>query len=406
MLGSPLSNDPLIITMPFSLYLLIAAQAVMMTGTSMVITSSALVGAMLAPDPSLATVPFGMQFLGMAVTTYPASMIMARLGRRLGFILGAGVGLCGALLCTYGVLELSMAWFTVGSFLVGSFNGVAQYYRFAAADIAPEGDSARAISWVVTGGIAAAFIGPNLARFTLNIWPGHQFAGVFATLVGLMTLSGLVVAMLKVPAPSSDVRHSSGRSLFKIISQRIYIVAALSATIGYGVMNLLMSATPLAMKFTGHPFDDTAFVIQWHIVAMFAPGFFTGTLIARYGVGRVILAGSVLMLGTVVVNLTGTGFWQFWAALVLLGVGWNFLFVSGTYLLTQSYEPGEKAKAQGINDLLIFSTVTITALSSGAIHYWAGWDSVNFGVLPFLAVVLMAVAWYQHGIKQERAKPA
>lgn len=383
--------------MPFSIYLLIAAQAVMMTGTTMVITSSALVGSMLASDPALATVPFGVQFLGMAMTTYPASMVMQRLGRRVGFVLGASIGLGGAILCTLGVLEQSMTLFTVGSFFVGSFNGVAQYYRFAAADVAGEGKSARAISWVIAGGILAAFIGPNMARWTVDLWPGHQFAGVFASLAVLMMLSGLVVSMIRVPVMTIAAAAGPARPLRQIVLNRTYLVAALSATIGYGVMNLLMSATPLAMKFTGHPFGDTAFVIQWHVVAMFAPGFFTGNLIGRFGVGRIIVCGAILMLVAAAVNLSGTGFWHFWAALVMLGVGWNFLFVSGTFLLTRSYAPSEKAKAQGFNDLLIFSTVTVTALSSGAIHFWAGWDMVNLGVLPFIAVVLIAL-FFARGI--------
>ena len=251
----------------------------------------------------------------------------------------------------------------------------------------------KAISWVVAGGIAAAFIGPNLARYTRDAWPEYLYAGVFVTLMVLTALSAFAYLFLRLPQVNEKTHEGEGRPLSTIAIQPTYVVAVVAATLGYGVMNLLMAATPLAMAGSGHAFDDSAFVIQWHIVAMFLPGFFTGQFINRFGVLKVMATGVVAVLLTVAINLGGDGFWNYWSALVLLGVGWNFLFVSGTFLLTKSYDPQEKARAQGLNDLLVFGTVTFTAFGSGAILYWAGWQSVNLGVLPILAVIVAAIVW-------------
>ena len=379
--------------MPSSIFLLIACQAILMSEMSMLIASSSLVGASLASDPALATVPFGAQFLGMALTTYPASMLMSRVGRRTGFLIGSAIGFCGAAICTYAVIHTSMELFVLGSFLVGSYNGVGQYHRFAAADAVTGPGAAKAISWVVAGGIAAAFIGPNLARYTRDAWPEYLYAGVFVTLMVLTALSAFAYLFLRLPQVNEKTHEGEGRPLSTIAIQPTYVVAVVAATLGYGVMNLLMAATPLAMAGSGHAFDDSAFVIQWHIVAMFLPGFFTGQFINRFGVLKVMATGVVAVLLTVAINLGGDGFWNYWSALVLLGVGWNFLFVSGTFLLTKSYDPQEKARAQGLNDLLVFGTVTFTAFGSGAILYWAGWQSVNLGVLPILAVIVAAIVW-------------
>jgi MFS family permease len=379
--------------MPAAVYLLALCQAILMTGNTMVITSSALVGERLASDPELATVPFGVQFLGMALTTFPASMVMQRIGRRAGFVLGAAVGFVGGALCTWGIVVESMALFVAGSFAIGAFSAVGQYFRFAAVDVVSSEVRARAISYVMAGGVIAAFVGPNLARLTRDLWSDHLFAGCFASIMVLMVLMMLLVSTLNIPRPPATPVGGEARPFRTILGQPGYMVAVLGAMVGYGVMNLLMSATPLAMKFYGHAFDDTAFVIQWHVVAMFAPSFVTGSLITRYGVVKVMTAGAAFLAASAAVNLSGTEMEHFYASLMLLGVGWNFLFVGGTYLLTKSHRPSEKAWAQGFNDLIVFSTVTVSALSSGAVHYFAGWRMVNIGVLPVIAIVLAALIW-------------
>ncbi|NKC13155.1 MAG: MFS transporter [Gammaproteobacteria bacterium] len=390
--------------MPASVYLLALCQALMMTGNTVVISASALVGETLASAPALATIPFGVQFLGMALTTFPASLLMQKIGRRAGFILGAGIGLIGAGVCTFAIVAQSMAWFVAGSFAIGSFSAMAQYYRFAAADVAAPEIRARAISYVLAGGVIAAFLGPNLARYTRALWPEHLFAGCFAALMILMVLSALLAAALQIPRTGAVHAEGCARPTKTVIMQPIYIVAVLGAMVGYGVMNLLMSATPLAMKFYGHAFDETAFVIQWHVMAMFAPSFVTGSLIARFGVLQVMAAGAVLLIASVFANLAGQALPNFYAALILLGLGWNFLFVGGTFLLTQAHRPAEKAVAQGINDLLVFSAVTLTALSSGMVQFAVGWRMVNAGVLPLVLVVLVSLLWLAW--RQRSAAPA
>jgi len=370
--------------------LLALAQAMLMTGTSLLITTSALVGRNLADDPGWATIPLGLQFLAMTLSTIPASLFMGRYGRRAGFLVGVGLGLAGTLLAGYAVLRDSFALFCVAAVLLGSFNATGQFYRFAAAEVASEALRARAIGLVLAGGIVAAFMGPNLAAWTRDL-AGPEFAASYLILAGLYVVGLVAILALRIPMPAAVALRSVGRPLREIAASPMFAMAVVAATVGYGVMNLLMVATPLAMEGHHHGFEDAAFVIQWHVVAMFLPSFVTGDLIRRFGVRRILVAGVLLNLACVGVNFHGHGVGHYWLALVLLGVGWNFLFIGGTTLLTLAHRPEEKAKTQALNDFIVFGTVTLTALGSGALLATLGWAAINALVIPFLLLVLILV---------------
>lgn len=371
--------------------LLALCQALLMTAGSGFITSAALVGQSLASDAVYASLPVGLKFLASMLFTFPASLLMKRIGRRWGFLVGALAGIIGGALCSVAILEGQFLLFCVGAFFIGTANSFGQFYRFAAADTADEAFRSRAISYVMAGGVIAAFSGPNLAVFSRDLLP-VSFAGFYAAVVGIFLVSATLLSLLTIPPPSAAERAPGGRPLGEIARQPTFVVAVLGALIAYAVMNLIMTATPLAMNHHQHPFESTAMVIQWHVVGMFAPAFFTGHLIRWLGVLTVMALGSLLMLVCVAVNLSGVALGHFWVGLLLLGVGWNFLFVGGTTLLTETYTPPEKAKTQALNDFLVFGTVTCTAFASGALHELYGWRALNTGVLPAILLALAAVS--------------
>ncbi len=372
--------------------LLSLSQAALITGLSLLLASSAIVGMALAGNKSLATLPLAFLFLAQMATTIPASLYMARVGRRLGFMTSAMFGLAGAAVATGGVFIADFSIFCFGMTLIGVFNGFGQYYRFTAVEVVPEDYRSRAISYVLAGGVIAAFAGPNLANWSRHLLPA-EFAGSYACLIGLYLLAFGIAYFMRIPSPGSASRSQGGRPLKAIARQPAYLVAVASAMVGYGVMNFIMIATPLAMKGYGHAFSDTAFVIQWHVFGMFIPSFFTGHLIRRFGTSNIMLTG-ILLLGLCVwINFTGTTVTHFWSALVILGLGWNFLFVGATTLLTETYSPNEKAKAQALNDFIVFGTVTIISFSSGAVQHALGWQIINIAVIPFLVLVVIANLW-------------
>lgn len=381
-------------SIPYSVYLLALCQALMMSSTSLLITSSSLVCLTLTPDKSLVTLPLSLQFLGLMLTSMPASILMGKLGRKQGFLIGTLFGVMGASILVYSVFY-SLFWlFAVGSFLIGIFNGFGIYYRFAAVDMVGEENRPKAISYVLVGGVIAAFIGPNLANFGRSMFPSEPFAGGFIYAVIIYILVFIVISFMKFPeAISTQVIEPDPRPLGVIASQPTYIVAVICGMLGYAIMSYLMTATPLAMKHHMHDFSDTAYVIQWHVLAMFAPSFFTGNIIQRFGVLNVMLVGAVLAVACVVINLMGQTVWHFWMALIALGVSWNFLFIGATALLTQTYRSEEKAKAQGFNDFAVFTLVTIASLSAGMLQHKFGWEMVNYGALPFIVVIVMSVFW-------------
>jgi hypothetical protein len=306
---------------------------------------------------------------------------------------GAAIGILAGALTSYAIYAGDFLLFVAGTGLAGVYNAAGQYYRFAAVDVASESFKSKAISLVLAGGIVGAFLGPGSAIWTRDLFPAHLFLGSYLSTMAFALGAIGLLALVEIPLPSELERRTGGRSLGRIAGQPAFAVAVLGGMIGYGVMNLVMTATPLAMTAHQHPFGDTAIVIQWHIVGMFAPSFFTGTLIHRFGVLPIMLSGTLLMFACVAVALSGFEFLYFWAALLLLGVGWNFLFVGGTTLLTECYGPAEKAKVQAVNDFLVFGTVAGASLSSGTLLHLVGWHAVLYGALPFLAVTGLASVW-------------
>ena len=370
--------------------LLASTQALFQTVSVMVMTLSGLAGLQLAPDKSLATLPIAMMMVAAAATMIPAAMLMQRYGRKTGFLLGTSLGILAGL-TTAGAIWLNSFWlFVVGNMLVGGYQGFAQYYRFAAADVASGDFKSRAISWVVAGGVVAAVAGPNIARFTQGLGPLPFIASFFA----LSVLSGLALLVVtRMVIPPVVVAQVSGpaRTLVQIMRQPVFITALIGSSVGYAVMVMVMTATPLAMQICGQSLDAATSVIQWHVLGMFLPSFFTGNLIRRYGVLPIMVLGTVLLAGHVAVALSGIEFLHFVSGLVLLGVGWNFLFIGGTTLLTEAYRPAERAKAQAAHDFLMFGSVSLASLSAGGLLNTWGWESVNLTALPFLSVALLAV---------------
>lgn len=381
----------MITSMKRNVILLALCQAMLITAMSLQISVSALVGQAIA-GPALATIPLGLLFLGNMLTTFPASFYMKRFGRRAGFMTGALLGMAGAVLAVYAVAQQHFMLFCAANLLLGTFNGFGQFYRFAAADVSTAEYRSRAIAYVLAGGVLAAVIGPNLAAFTRTSF-SVAFLGSYGALIGVFLLSLAISSLLNIPKPGVQELDGPKRPLGKIALQPIFLVAVIGAMVGYGVMNLMMTATPLAMEFHRHTFESTALVIQWHILAMFVPSFFTGHLIRWMGVLNVMLAGALVLLGAVAVNLSGVSVHHFTWALILLGLGWNFLYIGGTTLLTDSYWPAEKAKAQALNDFLVFTTVTCTALGVGAIHRWFGWEAINLGVVPLILITMIVTLW-------------
>jgi len=373
--------------------ILAACQTLYMSGTSLMITTSPLIGAMLAPDKGMATVPLAFHHAGVMVATIPASHLMRVIGRRNGFMLATLFGMTGAGIAGIAIMEATFWLFCLGVFIVGWFNGFAVFYRFAAADSANPEFRPKAISWVLTGGLFAAILGPELAKHTINLLDPILYAGSYFSLIGLYVLNLLLVSRVRIPPLTAEERASQGRPLLQILKQPKCMMAVSSAFIAYGVMSLLMTSTPLAMQACGFSFDASATVIQLHILGMFVPSFFTGNLVKRFGSIRIILAGIVVNIVCVGVDLTGIHFLNFGIGLFLLGVGWNFMFIGATTLLTETHDASERAKVQGFNDFLIFATIASAALGSGNLLHYFGWEVVNYGVLPFLGAILIFVLW-------------
>ncbi|WP_051609582.1 MFS transporter [Terasakiella pusilla] len=375
-------------------FLLAAVQAMVMSGSSLIMTTTALTGAILADKPSMATLPLAFQFVGMMCATIPASLFMGRVGRKFGFSVGLSIGIASALLATYAIFQGNFWLFVVGSFGLGINNSFAAFLRFAAAEVVNKEHRPTAISYVMAGGIVAAFLGPWLATQSKEWFEPVLFAGGFLAMAGLYIVAMFIVMGIRFrkETPNSEM-HGPARPLLEIVKQPAFITAGLSATMGYGVMILVMTATPLAMVACGLDFSDAAFVIQWHVLGMFLPSFFTGKLIQKFGVLNIILIGAVLNGICMAFALAGVDLMNFWFALVALGVGWNFMFIGGSSLLTQCYRETERAKVQALNDFLVFGTVAAASFSSGAIQNAMGWSWVNFMVAVPMTLALISVIW-------------
>jgi MFS family permease len=385
--------------------LLAACQAMLLTNNSTLIAINALAGLALAPHAWLATLPVTCWVLGSALTTVPASFYMKHVGRRAGLMRGAAVGIAGALACASAVWLQNFWLLCAGTLVWGTYNAFGQYYRFAAAEVATVEFRATAISLVLAGGLIGGILGPTTSRFTVDLL-GPKFMGAYLALILCAVTAILLLRYIEVPDPATEERASSGRPMREIASQPKFAVAVLAGAVGYGVMNLLMTSTPIAMGACGHPYGDAAFVISSHVIAMFAPSFVTGTLIRRFGVLPVMFVGALLNVGAIGTAVSGLSVTHFWLALVLLGVGWNFLYVGATTLLTETYRPEERAKAQGANEFAIFVMMVVSSLSSGVIVTGAGWELLNLAALIPLAAVALAIPWLAIAQRSKRAVAA
>ncbi|MFM9941135.1 MAG: MFS transporter [Hyphomicrobiaceae bacterium] len=385
--------------------LLALAQGLFMTVQSMgTVTLPLAALAMLEPKWAwLATMPLFLNHAGIMALTIPASFLMARIGRRAGFTVGAllsmSFGICGAAAVWLRSFEL----LCFAAFLKGSAAAFAHYYRFAAADISPLSLKPRAISYVMVGGVAAGFIGPELAKRTVDWFAPVTFMGIFVALSLVAAVSLLVLQTLVIPPLTASEKSKGGRPLGEIARQPAFITAVMSSMFGYAVMTLVMTSTPLAMVACGYGFRDSATVIQWHIIAMFLPSFFTGHLIQRFGVLPIIATGALIELGCALVNLAGIDFWNFLIANVLVGLGWNFAYVGGSTLLTRTYEPIERAKVQASHDFIVYATTATAALFSGIMHAAAGWTVINVATLPLMILIVLATLWL--AFKQRATRP-
>ena len=372
---------------------LAVCQALLFTNNSILITVNALAGYALAADKALATLPVTSYFVGSALATLPLAMLMKRYTRRTGFTVGAIFAIAGSLVCAVAVYAGNFWLLCFGVVVLGAYFAAGQQYRFAAADSVTGNFRSRAISLVLTGGIAGGFLGPETSKLPTELVAGHPYTGAYFSLVAFALLSMLALRWLEIPPLPESERREAGRPLGEIARQPVFAVALLCGMVSYGVMNLLMTATPLAMDVSAHPFSETAFVIQWHIVGMFAPSFVTGNLINRLGVMTVLLAGVALNIVCVAIALAGVDVMHFWLALVLLGIGWNFMFVGATALLTESHTPAERAKVQGVNESAIFITMMVSSLASGALFTIQGWHAMNLWAVPVLLLAGAGVLW-------------
>lgn len=372
--------------------LLALAQALMLSVNSMMVTSAAIIGSHLATNKALATLPLALQFVAVMLTTIPASILMGKIGRKPGFLLATLIGLIGGSCGVIGIYQESFLLFCIGSIGTGIYTGFGNYFRFAATEVSPIAKKNTAIGYVLAGGILAAVIGPNLANLSKDVF-AISYLGIFVSVIVLYGLNGINFLCMKLPRPAPRDFRQNTRPMTQIASQPAFIVAVASAAIGYSIMVLLMTATPLEMTHQHHRFSDVAFVIQWHVLGMFVPSFFTGHLINRFGAQRIILSGSALMIVCILLNFSGSTVSHFWAALLLLGVGWNFMFIGGTSLLTETYRPEESAKSQALNDFVVFSAAACASFSAGALLHTLGWQLVNYAVLPLIVAALCAHSW-------------
>ncbi|CAK1699575.1 putative Permease of the major facilitator superfamily [Vibrio crassostreae] len=376
-----------------NVWLLSLCQALLMTGNILLISVIGLIGKQIAPSVSMITLPVALQFLGLMAATIPASLISGKLGRKRGFSIGNVVGITGASLATYALSQQHFYLFCFATFLLGIGIGFGTLYRFAAIEVCDENARHRAISISMAGGVLAAVLGPNLAIMSQQWSQDGLYIGAFAALIGLNILALLILQTIQFPKVSFNSQAPKADPLSVIVKAPNFIGAVFAAMVAYAVMNILMTATPLAMIGCGFDFTKAAGVIEWHVLGMFVPAFFTGSLIEKFGSRMMILAGGVLFVVCIAINIHGESIWHFRAALVVLGVGWNFMFIAATGLFSQSYQSQNKAKAQAFNEFVVFGCVTVTALLSGWLESTAGWQNLNIYVLPFVLAVILLFAF-------------
>ena len=376
-----------------NLWLLATAQGLFLTNNVVFIAINGLVGLSLAPLGWMATLPVMGYVVGGALSTPLVARTQSALGRKASFQIGLLVALGSALLCYWAAAHNNFWLLVVATVIAGYYSANGQLYRFAAAELAAPDYREKAVSLVLAGGLLGAVLGPNLASRTRNLME-VPFAGAYLSLAVVALLSMAIMAFLRFPPlPPKTASVSPGRPIGEIVRQPLFIVAALGASLGYGVMNLLMAATPLAMQVCGFEFDDAALVLEWHVIGMFAPGFFTGHLIRRFGTLPIMGVGVALNLACIAIALSGVELHQFLIALFLLGVGWNFLFTGSTTLSLQAYRPEEKDRAQAAINFFVFATMAVTSFASGALVTTQGWQWLNIGSLVPVALTGLALVW-------------
>lgn len=376
--------------------LLAACSALYTCASAIGLTLTALVGAMLASTRSLATLPYALVIVATASSTVPASICMARFGRKPIFMLGAAAGAIGGGLSASAIVQGSFERFCVASVFLGMFQACAQYYRFAATESASPATKPRAVAMVISGGVVAAVVGPTLATWAQNVLPPHTFAGSYAIVVVLAVASVLVLAFLESAPTTAVGTTAQAMPLATIVRRPAFVVGVASSALGYAVMVFIMTATPLAMLGCGLEVGDAASVIQWHLLSMFAPGFFTGRLIQRFGSNRMLLFGVGALVAASLIACSGESFAHFAIALALNGLGWNFLYVGGTTLLTSGFDnasAADRARAQAASEFITFAAVAIATLLAGVVFEGQGWTAVNWAVLPFAVVTAGFILW-------------
>ncbi|MGM4894138.1 MFS transporter [Tardiphaga sp. 839_C3_N1_4] len=379
---------------------LAAAQALGGANSAVIFATGAIVGATLAPSVSLATVPISVYVVGLACGTLPVGMISRAYGRRVAFIIGSGAGAICGLLGAIAILKASFALFCCATFFGGFYGAVAQSYRFAAADGASPSYRPKAVSWVMAGGVFAGVLGPQLVQWTMDIWSPYLFAASFAAQAVVALIAMALLSTVDAPRPAPADTHG-GRPLLEIVRQPRFIAAAICGVVSYSMMNLVMTSAPLAMKLCGLTLSDSNFGLQWHIVAMYGPSFFTGSLIARFGASKVVAAGLALEAIAAVIGIAGISAMHFWVCLVVLGLGWNFGFIGASALVLETHRPQERNKVQAFNDFLVFGLMAVGSFSSGQLLANYGWSTVNAVVFP--PVVLGLVALVMAGFIKRRA---
>ncbi len=382
---------------------LAVAQALAGGNTTVIVATGGIAGALLAPDPALATLPISVMALGMWMGTLPVGMLAKTCGRRFALQTGSAFGVLSGLIACAAMWSGSFSLLLFGALCGGLYAAAHQSYRFAAADTASLHFRAKAVAWVLAGGVFAAVIGPQIVILTKDTWPAYLFAGTYLAQSACAVLAAAVLTLLKnAPLPTPQML-AQGRPLAQVIRQPRFVVAVICGLASYGMMNLLMTSAPLAMVMCNHSVGDAALGIQWHVMGMYAPSFFTGALIARFGLRTVMATGLALIVAAATVGLLGIALWNFWVSLALLGVGWNFAFIGATTLVTECHGIGERNKVQAFNDFLVFGSMALASFSSGALLSRFGWTAVNEVVFPVIVAAAVLLAW---GALARRPAPA
>ena len=383
-----------------NLSLLVAAQALGGASPPIIISLGGLVGQQLSSNPTATTLPVSIYQLGLALSTLPAAWLMQRLGRRWAYVLGAVLGVVSGIIAAQGIAQSDFVTFCIGTALAGFYAACVQSYRFAAADaVGAPHLQAKAISRIMVGGLIAAIIGPQVVIWTRDALPATPFAGSFYSQAALAALALPILLLLRLPAPQKQAIVGTARPLKAIAATPQFIEAAAAGVVSYGLMAFLMTAAPMAMVGCGHSVGEAALGIQWHVLAMFGPSFFTGRLIGRFGQRKITALGLVMIAASGLLALMGEGLSEFWGSLILLGVGWNFGFIGATAMLTACYTPAERTKVQALNDFLVFGTVAIASFGSGQLLHSVGWSGINIGMQPLVVIVLAVMAWQARKIK-------